>query len=168
MIEDEVLGEGFEGLEDFSREVKRFSHLDLDPLQARILKELIDGNRTMAELVLSIYNLEYRDDEYRTYQSRVRRAVKKLESSGFIAKKKLFGREKPYGITVYGAERIASIIPDMPGPVLIGRWDYALYTVTVAIGVVAWLLVEPILVNLFSLLLGMAALRSIYIVRRVT
>lgn len=159
--------DSLEGLEVFARTVRSFAHLNLSPIQARVLRELLDGDRTVAELVLSIYNLDYKDDEYRTHQSRVRRAIKKLESSGFVSKKKLLGREKPYGITVYGAERIASIIPDTTQPVLLTRWDYALYAVTTGMGAVAWLALSPILVNLFSLLLGMSLIRSIYLLKRV-
>lgn len=154
--------------ERFSQTVRKLAHLKLSPLQAEILRELMDGNRTMAELTLYIFHSDYKDQHYETYHSRTRRAVKNLENAGFVSKKKLFGRDKPYGLTMHGAARIASIIPDMPKPAIFMKKDHLLFLCTACMGVAAWLTFNLIVTHLFSIFLGMTAIRSLQIFRRVT
>jgi hypothetical protein len=86
-------GEQIDKLEAFSYTARKLGHLRLNPLQIEILGELVDGNRTMTELTLSIFDLDYRNEEYETCHSRTRRAVKKLEGSGFVSKKRLFEKK---------------------------------------------------------------------------
>ena len=143
------------------------AHLDLSPLQLEILGELVDGNRTMAELSLAIYGLDYKNPQYETYHSRTRRAVKGLEGKGFVSKKKLFGRDKPYGLTIHGAVKIASVIPEVKDPSIITKKDYSLFLVTGVLAVVASLTLNLVITHLLALSLGMSGVRAAHIYRRV-
>lgn len=137
------------------------------PLQAEILVQLMDGNRTMAELTLSIFHSDYRQDSFQTYRNRVRRAVRNLEKRGLVSKKRILGRDKPYGLTHHGVAKVASIVPDMPEPMIFGRKDLVLLVLTILAGFAAWLMPYPHGTSVFALLLGMTAVRSLQILWRV-
>ena len=156
-----------ERLESFSRAARKMAHLDLSPLQLEILGELVDGNRTMAELSLAIYGLDYKNPQYETYHSRTRRAVKGLEGKGFVSKKKLFGRDKPYGLTIHGAVKITSVIPEVKDPSIITKKDYLLFLVTGVLAVVASLTLNLVITHLLALSIGMSGVRAAHIYRRV-
>jgi len=154
-------------LSQFSQVTRKLAHLNLNPLQAEILRELLSGERTTTELTISIFHTDYQDKEFEIYHGRVRRAVKTLEKKGYIARKILFGREKPYKLTQFGGAQVLSIIPDVSSSPLIGKRDIVFFIVVPVLGFVAWLTLRPVWTNLFSLVLGMAVFRSAQIVKRV-
>ena len=150
-----------------SKTARKLSHLKLNHVQVEILRELMDGRRTVSELTFTIFNSRYTDEGYETYHSRVIRAVKSLEKKGYIARSKIFGRNIPYKLTQHGVACIASITPEMKEPKFIGSLDFALYTITLLFGFIAWRSLYPIWANLFTFLLGMTVLRTIIILRRI-
>jgi len=127
----------------------------------------MNGLRTMSELTFTIFHSRYTDDGYETHHSRVLRAVKSLERRGFVSKKKIFGRDKPYGLTPHGVACIASIAPQMQEPRVFTRSDSALFFLTALVGVVAWRTLHPLWANAFTFLLGMTVLRTAIITRRI-
>jgi hypothetical protein len=89
--------------------VSRLRGVDLsDGLELEILSELIEGGRTQAELVEKIYGVGRGDDGFLSCYTRVRRAVKRLESKGLVATR-VFGREKPYRLTDLAVTNLARI-----------------------------------------------------------
>lgn len=155
-------------LTQISRTTKKLAHLRLTPVQTEILKEIVNGNRTVSELTFAIFHSRYTDERFETYHSRTKRAVKNLERRGFIAKRRLLGRDKPYGLTHHGMASIVSIIPEMPGHRVLGRWDLLLFPLTSLVGVAAFATFDPILTNLFSLLLGVTIVRAVGVLRRIS
>jgi len=153
--------------DQFSRTARKLAYQKFSPLQAEILVQLMDGNRTMAELTLSIFHSDYRQDSFQTYRNRVRRAVRNLEKRGLVSKKRILGRDKPYGLTHHGVAKVASIVPDMPEPMIFGRKDLVLLVLTILAGFAAWLMPYPHGTSVFALLLGMTAVRSLQILWRV-
>ena len=151
-----------------SRTVRKLAHLSLSPVQTEVLKELMNGNRTMAELTLVIFNSRYTDERFEAYHSRTKRAVKSLEKQGLVAKRRLLGRDKPYGLTHHGMARIVSIIPDLKEPAVIQRLDLVLFPATCLIGIAALYTLDRVTTNVFSLLLGITLVRAIGILRRIS
>ncbi len=154
-------------IDEFSKAARKLAHLKLSPLQCEILRELLEGSRTSSELTDSIFHSTYRDDDFPAYHARTVRAVRSLEARGLISKKKLLGREKPYGLTHHGAVRVASILPEMKDPVVVSLKDGLLFAVALLIGVLAQLTGSRQLVDFFWLLLGMTLVRSAQILRKV-
>ena len=150
-----------------SQTARKLAHLQLGPLQAEVLRELLGGERTITELTFTIFQSEYGDTEFEAHHGRVRRAVKSLEKKGYIARKRLFGREKPYGLTQFGGAKILSILPDASNPAILTRPDVFFFVLVPAVGLAAWATLKPIWTNVFSLALGMAVLRAAQIVRKV-
>jgi hypothetical protein len=154
-------------VEFFSQTARKLAHLKLTPLQAEVLRELMNGNRTIAELTLSIFGVDYKEDKSQTYNSRIRRATKSLENAGFVSRKKILGRNRPYGLTVHGAARITSILPDMADPALITRWDLSLFSAVLLTGVIVIITEHSLLFDFFPFFLGMTVIRAIQIMKRV-
>ena len=152
---------------EISKTTRRLAHLNLSPVQAEVLVELMNGNRTMAELTFNIFNSRYTDDRFEAYNSRTKRAVKALEKRGLVSKRRLLGREKPYGLTHHGTARIVSIVPEMREPAILDKWDMVVFPATLVSGVVALLTLNAIATNVFSLLLGISIVRSVSIMRRI-
>ncbi len=156
-----------EYVSQLSRTTRKLAHLKLNLLQAEILRELLIGERTVTELTFTIFHSDYQDKEFEVYHGRVRRAVKSLEKKGFIARRSLFGREKPYKLTQYGGAKVLSIIPDMSEPAIFVKKDLVFFVLVPVVGVVAWLTLHHIWTNFFSLILGMALFRAAQIVKKV-
>ena len=150
------------------RTTRKLVHLKLTPVQAEVLGELMNGNRTMSELTLTIYNMRYTDEKFEAYHSRIKRAVKKLERNGLISKKRLLGRNKPYGLTHHGMAKIVAITPEIGNPVVVHKWDILLFPAVILAGAFALYSLNPAATNIFSLLLEASIVRSIMIMRRIS
>jgi DNA-binding MarR family transcriptional regulator len=156
-----------DAFKEISHTTRKLTHLGLTPIQTEVLKEIVDGNRTLSELTLAIYQSRYTDDKFQTYHSRIKRAVRSLERRGFVSKKRILGRDKPYGLTQHGIAKIASIAPGISDPAVFEVWDMVVFPVTFLLALAAWLTFEPAITNLFSLLLGISIVRAARLVRRV-
>ncbi len=149
-------------------------------LQVSVVRELLAGERTMAELVEAIYGLAPGHDGYHTHYTRVRREIQRLASRGFVSRR-LFGRNRPYRLTQLAVAKIthmASVRPSWAMKVLPGR-DLVLFVVALAMAGVCALAGTGTIIELhgypFLLLLvlsafcgGMAFVRFAEILRRVT
>jgi hypothetical protein len=82
-------------------------------IQARILQELVSGQKTVSELTGIIYGLGRGEKGFPSSYMRVRRAAKRLESKGFISAP-LIGRDKPYHLTRIGSEAVAGVLTSRP------------------------------------------------------
>jgi hypothetical protein len=105
-----------------------------DDLQVEILSQLVEGRKTMAELVERIYGLQRDDQGFSSSYTKVRRATKRLESKGLLATK-LFGKEKPYRLTDLAIINLARIGGEKEQIALVSRSDLALYIATAALAV---------------------------------
>jgi hypothetical protein len=171
------------GVEDFAdlREARRkskkmvreLSGLQVNTtLEAQLINELMEGRRTGPELVKLVFNVDRSNPEFHTYYMRVRRAISSLESKGYVVSR-LFGRDKPYRLTRYAVEQLASLGGGRER--LLPKHDLVLYFVTLAMGIISWLVFEeivplegsvPYIYGSFLFLLGSTATRILMICRR--
>ncbi len=109
-----------------------------DLLQVEILLELLNGRRTVAELVAAIYEVGDRDPGFKTYYTKVSRSTSELRSRGLLSRS-LLGREKPYHITQLAVARMSSfegVKASSRGDV-VPREDLVLYVSSLALGLVS-------------------------------
>jgi len=101
---------GVGGFRDRVRKgVSRLKGVDVtDQLEIEILSQLLDGNRTSAEIVHSVYGLGRGDPGFSSVYSRVRRSLRRLEYKGLVSRK-LFGRDRPYRLTQLAKINLARI-----------------------------------------------------------
>ena len=156
-----------DAFKEISHTTRKLTHLGLTPIQTEVLREIVDGNRTLSELTLAIFHSRYTDEKFQTYRSRIKRAVKTLERRGFVSKKSILGRDKPYGLTQHGIAKITAIAPGMPDPAVFEVYDVVVFPATVFLAMVACLTLEPAITNLFSVFLGISIVRAARLVRRV-
>jgi len=102
-------------------------------LDAEILDRLIDGKRTIAELVNEIYGLRRGNEGYESHCKRVRRATQSLERKGLVSTQ-IFGRDKPYRLTRHGVAVLASISKDVGEPRIIGRGELSVVLFALIVG----------------------------------
>ena len=165
--------DGSSALDEIALATRRMRSLDLLPLQPEILQNLMDGERTLSELVMSIFGVKRGDEGFDTYYGKLRRAISGLENSGYVSRRGIFGREKPYHITLYGVAKIAAISPSMPKPRILTKIDVLVYIATLIAGLVsvvvsgtgrgAWV----VSLCVFFFLAGVAVTRSGYLLRKV-
>ncbi len=109
-----------------------------DLLQVEILLELLNGRRTVSELVAAIYGVCDGDPGFKTSYSRVSRSAAELRSKGFLSRR-LLGKEKPYHITQLAVARMSSfegVKATSRGDVM-PRGDLTLYVSSLALGLVS-------------------------------
>ncbi len=99
--------------------------------QVSIVKELLSGERTLAELVQGVYGLTSTDEGYLTCYTRVRREVGDLESKGFVSRRML-GKNRPYRLTQLAVAKLTKMatVHSSWTSRLIPPADVILYTVT--------------------------------------
>jgi hypothetical protein len=114
--------------------VRKLRQIKLSLLQAEVIDRLIDGRRTATELVLEIFASRPRDEDFEAYYSRVRRDLRDLERRGY-ASTGLFGRDRPYRITPYGAAVLLSIVPDIGRVKLVRKREMLSFSATALAGV---------------------------------
>ncbi len=153
---------------------RKMRSLDLEPLQIEIIRELVDGKRTLAELAETFYGVRRSNGSFTAHYSKLRRAMADLEKTGFAVSVGLFGRGKPYRLTHYGVARIASISPGVKRPDLLSHIDMLFYALAPVTASLCLFLSAtggpPFLASLasFFFTLGITVTRSIQILRKVT
>ncbi len=108
-------------------------------IEANIVAELLEGRKTVAELVEGLYQVPRDNPHYSAYYDKARRAAGSLESKGYVARR-LFGRDKPYKLTRLGWGRILAASLDAKPPRTIPGVDAILYLTTLTLGGLCWLL----------------------------
>lgn len=135
------------------------------PLQAQVIQELLAGSRTIGEVTQALYGVGRGEQGFPSTYMRVRRAIKRLESKGYVSAP-LLGRDKPYRLTRLGSQAIAGVLSERP---LIERGTFRGFILgtTLMIGLATMLpQVFPAsaraqLSALFFVLLGMSIMVSI-------
>jgi hypothetical protein len=165
------------GSEDVTKDIstltRKMRDLDLDTLQSEILGELMEGRRTLAEMVDILFGVRYGDDSFDAHYSQLRRAISGLEKRGFVAREGLFGREKPYRLTQFGVAKLATISPDMSQPGIISKLDLLFFCITAAWAITVCVLSTStgfpftLAASVLGFLLGVVTTRSIQITRKV-
>lgn len=141
-------------------------------LQTEVLREIVDGPRTIRELVNIIYGEDRGTSSFETHYARVRRAARYLEARGYVSAS-LFGREKPYRLTRHGERCLANLASGFPAPrVVLGR-DAFLFAGTLFLGILNLLdAASPrpstsVVSAAFLVLLGASLCRGLTILREV-
>jgi hypothetical protein len=110
--------------------ISKLRGLDIgDELAVEILGQLVEGRRTITEIVDHIYGVTTSDEGFYSSYSRVRREIRKLESKGLVSGK-LFGKEKPYRLTELAVINLARIGGEAKQLGVLPRTDITLYTAT--------------------------------------
>ena len=161
-------------IEEIVSVVRRMRNIDLQPLQSEIIRELMNGERTLSEMAGTIFGVRKGDESFDANYSKVRRAIMGLETGGIVSRRGVLGREKPYHLTQFGVAKIATITPSMPRPGIVSRYDLIVYLITPILGGVSpllsgsdWILLIPSLCSFFFLL-GVAVTRSVHLIRKVS
>ncbi len=100
-------------------------------LETEVVIHLLEGKKSVGQLVRLVYGTEKDDPEFEKNYMRVSRALQPLESKGYVSRR-LFGSSKPYRITHYALDKIANI-ETSSSPSLAGRWDVATFLGLVAV-----------------------------------
>jgi hypothetical protein len=146
-------------------------------LQTEVLRHLVDGPRTVPELVFLIYEVGREDSEFSIYYMRIRRSIRKLENKALVSTK-IFGRDKPYRLTRYAVENLYYVGRPNSPETLLSRVDLAIYSAALILGSGTLFLVwsspsvpEPTWIIIssgaFTYLLGLATSRIIRSLRRI-
>ncbi len=113
--------------------IDRVRSLGLTILQVEAVNILIDGGRTATELTDQILGCEPGDSDFEAGYARMRRALKDLESKGYVSTG-LFGRGRPYRLTEHGIRVLTSLVPTGEGSGILKRIDVSVFVITVASG----------------------------------
>lgn len=157
------------------RSIERIAKTQLaNSTQVEIVRELLYGRRTIAELAEAIYHISQGDSAYSTQYSRIRKEMRELESKGLVTRR-LFGRDKPYRLTRLAVQRLAPIGEPDQETALVSRWDLALFLGVMIIGLsgagLLWTLDTPTphrpLSYIFVFSGGVAFCRFLQILRKV-
>ena len=119
------------------RSVGSLRHLELSILEVEIMSRLMQGRRTRNELVEEIFQVRKGEPDYVASYTKVRRGLEDLESKGFVSTP-LFAKEKPYKITSYAMQRVASVSPDVKPPRLVEWVDPVIYAACLLAGLGAY------------------------------
>lgn len=171
-------GRGVEGLEsDVRKGVSRIRGLELgDEVAVEVLTQLVEGRKTMSEIVEGVYGLTRSDEGFSSSFTKVRRATKRLESSGLVSTG-LFGRDKPYRLTDLAMINLARIGGGRGQVRILPRIDILTYAATAALSLpvaflgLGWveLLDSGVIVvfGCFFYLLGASTVRVVQAFRKV-
>jgi hypothetical protein len=169
------------GLDELGRRVKsgvvRLQGIDVgDQVQVEVISRLLEGRKTIAELTSLIYGVGRQEEGFHSCYSRVRRAIKKLESKGLVSTR-LFGKEKPYRLTDLAIANLVRLGGEKEQLGVVPRHDLAIYlaTVTMAIPVIflsaGWMVLSDLGVGVvfacFFYLLGASSIRLVQTLGRV-
>jgi len=116
-----------------SQSVRKIRTLDLGLLEPEIVSKLMGGRRTRNELVVEIFQAHRGQDDYVASYGKIRRSLKRLQGLGYVSTP-LFGKERPYKLTRYAIEKLASITPDLGPPTLVEKTDIAAYLACIILG----------------------------------
>jgi hypothetical protein len=119
------------------RSIRELAKSEFTLVQVEILEELMSGRRTVEELVEAIYSVRRGETGHSTQYSRIRREVRQLESRGFVSRKRLLGRNKPYGLTTLAVAKLANIEDVQSwGPLrVVPAIDWGVYAGVLAMGI---------------------------------
>lgn len=119
------------------RSIRELAKSEFTLVQVEILEELMSGRRTVEELVEAIYSVRRGETGHSTHYSRIRREVRQLESRGFVCRKRLLGRDKPYGLTTLAVARLTNIEDVQSwGPLrVVPAIDWGVYAAVLAMGI---------------------------------
>jgi hypothetical protein len=144
--------------------------------EANIFTELLAGRRTIAELAEIMYHVRRDNERYSTYYDKIRRAMGPLEAKGYVSRR-IFGRDKPYGLTRFAKERILAANLGTGNPKILSLADTVLYTLTLLMAALSWALAKQVttpprgaysvLYSAFLLAAGMSITRFVEMMRRV-
>jgi len=170
-----------DGIEELHRRVRdgvsRLRGLEMgNELGVEILSRLVDGNRTVSEIVEQIYGVKSSEEGFFTCYTRTRREVRKLESKGLVSRS-LLGRDRPYRLTNLAVINLARIGGREEQLRVVPRVDIATYFVTLVSAVPLVLIAsewvefsQPVtssLFGIFCVLLGISLCRFLQALRRV-
>jgi len=158
--------------------VKKLSTLGLaSELQTEILRHLIDGRRSITELVQLIFHTSKDDQAFDAEYMKVTRAIRKLENKGLVATR-IFGRDKPYRLTSHAIETLYYRGRPGESSQLVSIKDLAIYSSTLIAGAATLSLIwglDPstrarwvaLSSGAFLYLLGVSSCRIVNLMRRV-
>ena len=157
--------------------VSKLKGLDIgDELAVEIMAQLVEGRRTVSEVVERTYGLCVSDEGFHSSYNRVSREIRRLESKGLVSRK-LLGRDKPYRLTQLAIANLARIGGEEQQLPLVTKTDLATYLATVALSVphflraMQWIeLAELPTIGLlvgFSFCLGFSCARLLQTLRKV-
>jgi hypothetical protein len=123
--------ENIENLHNRVRQgVSKLRGLDIgDDLGIEILSQLVDGRKSVSEIVELVYGLRRGDEGHKSCHGKVSREIKRLESKGLVSKA-IFGRDRPYRLTdlaMINLARIGGHVQQIP---VLPRIDLAIYFIT--------------------------------------
>lgn len=142
--------------------------------QVQIVRELLNGRRTVTELVESLYGLSQDEPGFSTHYSQVQKELRELGSKGFVSRRP-FGRNKPYRLTQLAVARLTMMDGVKKGYAsrVIPGIDLVLYAGVLVVGSAgAWIAVNwetPFLIMAFTFVFlgGVAFCRFAEAMRRV-
>lgn len=147
-----------------------------DPLQFSIIENLIDGPRSVAELVEAVYGVGKGQAGYMTSYTKTKRALDRLSSKGYVSRK-LFGAVKPYRLTEYAFSRLSSFACGTSPPQFLPGIDRAVHLATLSLAIFMILSVSgrieltssflTLLNSVFFFTLGLSIARIVQGIRRV-
>jgi hypothetical protein len=147
-----------------------------DEFAVEILAQLVEGKKTVAEIVEAVYGLRNSDEGYLPIYAKVWRQIRQLESKGLVSTR-ILGRNKPYRLTQLAIINLAKIGGEEQQVPVIPRVDLVPYVGTLVIAGIAILQARDILqftetttmglLLLFGLFAGVSLCRSIETIRRV-
>ncbi len=78
-------------------------------VQVQIVRELLNGRRTVAELVEALFALRQGDEGYLAQYYQIDKELKLMGSRGLVSRRP-FGRDKPYALTQHAVARLTMIL----------------------------------------------------------
>jgi hypothetical protein len=147
-----------------------------DQLEVEVVLRLLKGRRTVSELVDQIYGVGRADGGFASSYTRVRRAVKRLESRGLVSTNML-GKERPYKLTQYAIINLARIGGEEEQVSFVSRKEFTVYLLTFVSSIIAgvmgqgWIEAPDILIMMvfgaFCYLLGATSILFVRSFRRI-
>ena len=110
-------------------------------VQVQIVRELLNGRRTVAELVEALFELKQGDEGYLAHYYQIDKELRLMGSKGLVSRR-LFGRDKPYALTQHAVARLTMIrgVKGRSSSKVVPRRDLLLYASVMVLGMIgAWL-----------------------------
>jgi hypothetical protein len=106
-------------------------------IQVRLVLELLQGRRTVTELVESIYSVGRGGEGFSAHYYQLDSELRDLESKGIVWRRP-FGRNKPYSLTQLGIARLTAIggVRRGMGTAAFSKLDLAAFSSVVILGIV--------------------------------
>jgi hypothetical protein len=99
--------------------------------QGQVVASLLEGRKTIAELVEAIYGVKPDSPDYHSGYMKISRALQDLEARGYVSRA-LLGRDKPYRLTRYALEAFLTMQDKVTLPrALVSRLDMIFYIISI-------------------------------------